>query len=143
MSLSHTTIDRLLLPASLLGLVFIMPHTIEDFLYHVPEDRFSLDQTVALWGAGVLLALQVLALVLLGARRRAGVALTGLVGAGWVLAALLDHTGDVLSQPFREGFSSTVWVLGIVVTQAVVAAAAAGVLYAERRERRGGGSVPS
>ncbi|MHB8576778.1 MAG: hypothetical protein ACYDCQ_15760 [Dehalococcoidia bacterium] len=82
-----------------------MPHTIEDFLVHVPERRFGLPQQLALWGSGPLFAAPLLALVLLLAgRRRWGLWLLLLDGAGWAVAALLDHLGDILHQPFRDGF---------------------------------------
>ena len=122
--------------ASIAGLLFIVPHTTEDFLHNVPEDRFNLDQTFALWMTGPLLALQVAGLLLLVGGRRSGVWITGLAGAGWVLAAVLDHTGDILDQPFRTGFSSTVWVLGIIATQAAAGAAAALLLARERHHPR-------
>ena len=124
---------RMLVLASLCSLLFAIPHTIEDFVYRVPEERFSLDQTVALWMAGLAFSLQVAGLLLLVAGRRSGVLIGGFFAVLWLVAAVLDHTGDVLEQPFREGVSSTVWVLGIVATQAVAAGAAAVLLSRSRR----------
>ena len=118
--------------ANVISLLFAIPHTIEDFVYRVPEQRFSLDQTVALWMAGLAFSVQVAGLLLLVAGRRGGVLISGSFALLWLLAAVLDHTGDVLEQPFREGFSSTVWVLGIVATQSVAAAAFAVLLFGGR-----------
>lgn len=111
--------------ASTALLLWSVPHTIEDFLYRVPEQRFGLSRVLALWGSGPLFGVQMLALLLLLAgRRRWGLWLLLLDGGGWAVAALLDHGGEVLRQPFRAGFSSTLWVGAIIVNGAVAAALA-------------------
>lgn len=119
--------------ASVTLLLWAVPHTIEDFLVHVPEQRFGLSQQVALWGSGPLFAAQLAALVLmLAGRRRWGLWLLLLDGAGWAVAALLDHLGDILHQPFRDGVSSTLWVGGIMINGLVSALLAWRALTAGR-----------
>jgi hypothetical protein len=109
--------------ASLGSLPFLLPHVVEDFAAGVAQ-RAGLPTGVgaSLLGAG--LAVQMAGLVLVGAGRRAGWAITAIAGAVWVAGALVDHAGPVLAGGFREGALSVAWVVGLAVGQGAAAALA-------------------
>jgi len=115
--------------ASVAGIFFAVPHTTEDFVYHVPRTRFHLNNEFSLWLWAGLAAVQVGGVALASARKRSGFVLVALTGLAWTLATALDHTGDVfLRQPWRDSPSSTIWVVGTALAN--VAAAGAGSLVA-------------
>ncbi len=119
--------------ASVAGLFFAIPHTTEDFIYHVPRTRFHLNDEFSLWMWAAVCAAQVSGVALASARRREGFLLLALTGAAWVLATTLDHGGDVfLRQPWRDAPSSTIWVSGTVLANFVAVAASGALLAAGR-----------
>lgn len=102
---------------SLASLPFIVPHGVEDFAEGITQ-RVGLSTGVGAFLLGGFLALQSLGLVLVGQGRRAGLVVTFLVGLVWVAGALVDHGPAVLAGGFREGATSVLWVVGLIVTQA-------------------------
>ncbi len=125
---------------ALLGLVllfFALAHSLEDFAYRVPEERFDLDSTVA----AVLLAGAFLvqgAVVMLAWRGWAlGYLASLVVGGVWLLAAVLDHAGDLFDDSFRESSASDVLILGVIVSSLLLALAAAWVLFRDPERRAG------
>lgn len=110
---------------SLASLPFILPHAVEDFAEGI-AGRVGLETGPGAALLGIFLALQALGLVLLARGRRAGYAVTFLVGLVWTAGAALDHGPALVSGPFRSGAASVLWVLGLIVTQAAAAVLAWG-----------------
>lgn len=110
---------------SLASFPFLLPHVLEDFRGGIAE-RVGLpaDVGAALLGAG--LVVQGLGLVLAGQGRRAGLALIAGAGAVWTAGALWEHGMALLvfGLGFRGRALSALWVLGLVVTQALAAVSA-------------------
>lgn len=102
---------------SLSSLPFIVPHVLEDFAEGIAQ-RVGLSTGVGAFLLGGFLALQSLGLVLVGQGRRAGFVVTLWVGVIWVAGAVLDHGPPLLTGRFREGPTSVLWVVGLIVTQA-------------------------
>ncbi|OLC18088.1 MAG: hypothetical protein AUH29_00195 [Candidatus Rokubacteria bacterium 13_1_40CM_69_27] len=108
---------------SLAGLPFILPHVVEDFAEGIgPRVGLSTPTVAVLLGA--FLALQSLGLVLLGQDRRSGWIITLGVGIIWTAGAVLDHGPEIVAGNFRSGAVSVLWVVGLVVSQAMTAALA-------------------
>lgn len=132
--MSATARQRLLvlaIAASIAGVFFAIPHTTEDFIYHVPRSRFHLNDEFSLWMWAIVVGVQVAGIALSSARQRAGFVVIALTGAIWVVAALADHTGDVLfRQPWRDAPSSTIWIVGTVVANLGAVVSGAGVFLA-------------
>jgi hypothetical protein len=107
---------------SLAGLPFILPHVIEDFDRGIAQ-RVGLPPGVgaALLGAG--LAVQMLGLLLAVRGARAGLVMTALAGAAWVVGALSEHGPELVATglAFRDGPLSALWVSGIICTQGAAA----------------------
>lgn len=98
---------------SLAGLPFILPHVVEDFAAGAAPIGPAL--------LGVLLAVQMLGLVLVGVGRRLGFMITLVAGLVWVAGAVVDHGPALVRGNFRSGGLSAVWVLGLIVSQATAA----------------------
>lgn len=103
--------------ASLASQPFILPHVVEDFAEGIAQ-RVGLSTGVGAFLLGGFLALQCLGLVWVGQGRRAGFAVTFWVGVIWVVGALLDHGPALMAGRFRNGTTSVLWVVGLIVTQA-------------------------
>jgi hypothetical protein len=108
------------LACSLAGLPFIIPHVVEDFSAGLAQ-RVGLSTAAAAFLLGGWLALQSLGLALIARDRRAGWIVTFGVSLVWTMGAVIDHGPDVVAGPFRSGPLSVLWVVGLVVTQAVTA----------------------
>ncbi|HKB26440.1 MAG TPA: hypothetical protein VKG64_15500 [Methylomirabilota bacterium] len=106
--------------ASLAGLPFIVPHVVEDFGEGIAE-RVGLATPAAAFLLGLYLAGQMLGLVWVGRRRRAGRVVTFWASAIWTVVAVVDHGPAVLAGGFRSGALSVVWVVGLVASQATAA----------------------
>ena len=102
---------------SLVSLPFIVPHVLEDFAEGITQ-RVGLSTSVGAALLGGFLALQSLGLVLVGQGRREGFVVTFWVGVIWVAGALLDHGPALMAGRFRNGTTSVLWVVGLIVTQA-------------------------
>lgn len=110
--------------ASLLSLPFILPHVVEDFAEEITR-RVGLSTAGGAFLLGSYLAVQSLGLILVAVGRRAGFVVTVWIGLIWVAGALLDHGPAVWSGQFRQGALSILWVVGLVLTQALATALAA------------------
>lgn len=108
---------------SLASLFFILPHVLEDFAEGIAQ-RVGLSTGVGAFLLGGFLALQSLGLVFVGQGRRAGFVMTFWVGVIWVTGALVDHGPALVAGGFREGATSILWVVGLIVTQAASSALA-------------------
>ena len=122
----------LTIAVSLASLPFIVPHVLEDFSLGI-DGRVGLSTGAGAFLLGGWLAAQSLGLVLIAAARRGGWLLTFVVGLVWAVVAVADHGPAILAGGFREGATSVLWAVGLIVTQATSAALA---LSGWRRERR-------
>jgi len=114
---------------SLAGLPFLLPHVVEDFQLGIAQRAgLSTGMGAALLGAGF--SVQILGLVLAGRGRRAGLAVTAVAGLVWALGALLDHGPEMWAEglDFRAGAVSSIWVLGLLASQALAASFALAAL---------------
>ncbi len=116
-------IERATIAASLASLPFILPHVVEDFGEGIAQ-RVGLSTGALAFLLGGWLALQSLGLVSIAAGRRAGWAISGVIGLVWSVVAVVDHGPAVVTGGFRSGALSVLWVAGLVVTQASTAALA-------------------
>ena len=107
---------------SLLSLPFILPHVVGDYVEGIRGGRSPAVPASVL---GAYLALQSLGLVWVAVGRRGGFFLTFWIGLIWVGGALGYHAYAVLHGGFREEARATVWLVGLVVIQAVTSALAA------------------
>lgn len=121
--------------ASVAGIFFAIPHTTEDFVYHVPRSRFHLNDEFSLWLWAGIAALQVAGIALASARNRLGFVLLAATGVIWGVATVADHAGDVfLRQPWREAPSSTIWAAGTVLANLAAAGIACVIAASWRRD---------
>lgn len=118
-------------------LFFALAHSLEDFAYGVPEERFGLDSTLAAIALAVVFLLQGAVVAMTWRGWRIGYLGSLVVGVAWLVAAVLDHLGDLFEANFREG-TSDVLILGLIVTSALVTLSAGWVLF-----RRVGGDEPA
>jgi hypothetical protein len=99
---------------SVLTFLATVPHAVEDFHYGVPQ-KFGVPTSVAGLFLGIGFAVQVVGIIGISRGKRWGLAVTLLVGLGWLLGALFDHFVDILSNvTYREGLLSRVLVLLII-----------------------------
>lgn len=108
---------------SLASLPFIVPHVLEDFSLGI-AGRVGLPTPVSAFLLGGWLAAQSLGLAWISAGRLAGWRLTFVIALVWTVVAVADHGPEILAGHFREGATSVLWVLGLIVTQATAAALA-------------------
>ena len=106
---------------SLVSFPFLLPHVLEDFHSGI-AGRVGLPGDVGAALLGLGLAVQIFGLILAGQRRRAGLALIALAGAVWTLSALWDHGIALLVFGFRGRPLSAIWVLCLMLTQALACA---------------------
>src|SRR5687768_6452944 len=112
--------SRAVVAASVVSVGFTLTHVIEDFAYNVHEERFGVPLLPAALAVAVVYALQVLAAALAARDDRRGHWMNAALGFGWVLAAALDHLGEVLfAWPYRAGVVSKALEVGIMVSRAV------------------------
>lgn len=120
--------------------IAIVPHIVEDAAAGTFE-RFGLEPESGALLVGATLALQVL--FAFGSLRdhRWGYGGVLFFGVIWVVAAVADHPGAFLADPFRAGLPSRLTVWGIVLFQGGAAIAALLSLRATRQTSfRGTGS---
>lgn len=133
---------QVMLGFSTVSVLFTLSHSIEDFHYNVPKERFGVDPLPASLLLAVGFALQVLAAALSAQNVRSGHWLNLLLGLVWVVAASLDHLGEILfAEPYRNGLASKGLELGVIVAAAIWAGSAASVLMSKNRTR--GQALPS
>jgi hypothetical protein len=124
--------QRAVIAASLVSIVFAVPHVVEDFEEGLAA-RVGLTTPALACLLGVFLAVQVLGLIFVAAGRRSGWAITVAVGVIWVVGAFIEHGRALAAGSFRSGAPSVVWVLGLVFAQAAAAIIAWSELH--RRQR--------
>ena len=115
----HTRTMRARHAASLLaGFVLLgvaAAHSLEDFAYRAPEQRFGVDIAPAAVLGGAGFALQAAALLAASRGWRAGYLANALIGAGWLLAAALDHLGELATaEDYRAGLLSKGLEVGVM-----------------------------
>jgi hypothetical protein len=105
---------------SMASLAAIVAHGADDFAHGLPA-RVGVSNTTYMWVFG---------LIAMGTALAAGVAISGarwgavvvvLIGIAWAAGAAADHYQAFLSDPFRESFSSRLWVWLIVGLQGAAA----------------------
>lgn len=101
---------------SLLLFFFAVPHTLEDFALGEPAKR-GVPSVVLSLVVAALFALQGLALFWAGRQDRRSPILHAAVGLFWPLAAGFAQVPILLNtSPYRSGFSSAAFVIGMIVT---------------------------
>ena len=112
--------SRGVVAASVVSVGFTLTHAIEDFAYNVHEERFGVPLLPAALSVAAVYGVQVLAAALSARDDRRGHWMNAALGFGWVLAAALDHLGEVLfAWPYRQGLVSKALEVGIMVSGAV------------------------
>jgi hypothetical protein len=102
--------------ALLLGIS--VAHVSEDFASGVPA-RFGVGVVQAAALIGLLYIVQAAALV--AAARGSGHLVNAAIGAGWAIAALADHAGDILfADPYRQGVASKGLEVALIVAGAAL-----------------------
>src|SRR5262245_20767805 len=103
---------------SLAELPIILPRVVEDLREGVAQ-RVGLSTPATACLLGLMIAVQMGGLVLVGQDRRAGWVITVAASALWTFVAVLDHGPAVVRGGFRSGAPSVVWVAGLVMSQGV------------------------
>lgn len=100
---------------SLLLLLMVIPHTLEDF--SVGEPAKNGIPLLALQGVvAFLIAVQALGLYFLGGNRRRGYVIQMAVGLIWPLLAGIAQLPAILTtHPYRAGFISIFFVIGVIL----------------------------
>ena len=136
---SSRTVNRrtaVAIALSLASVPWLVPHVLEDFERGIAQ-RVGLPPDVGAALLGLGLAVQWLGLVLAARGRRAGLVITAIAGAVWTAGALWDHGPELYARGlgFRGSARSTLWVTGLMVTQALGFIFALGALAAPRGRR--------
>ena len=110
---------------SIVSFPFLLPHVVEDFHWGI-ADRIGVPPDALAALVGLVLATQVFGVALAARERRTGLTLIALTGAVWTVGAIWDHGMAVLvfGFGFRGRPMSTVWVMGLTLTQALASATA-------------------
>gem|GEM_PF-5504480 len=109
-------------------LFFALAHSLEDFAHGVPEERFNLDATSASIFLAAVFLVQGAIAAFTWRGWRIGYWGSLVVGAGWLIAAVLDHTGDLFDQGFRNT-TSDVLILGLILASGFLALSSGWVLF--------------
>lgn len=112
--------------------IAIVPHIVEDVGAGFFE-RLGLGADSGALLVGAALALQLLLAYGCLRHQRWGYGGVLFFGAVWVIAAVVDHPGAFLADPFRAGLTSRLAVWGIVLTQGGAAIAALASLRSTRQ----------
>ena len=95
-------------------LFFSVPHILEDFMLQEPLKRGVPVAMISLV-VSLLLATQAQALLWVGQQRRAGMLVHAVLGPVWALAAGSAQLPELFAAaPYRSGFMSATWVVGII-----------------------------
>ncbi len=117
---------------SLLLIFFTIPHILEDFSYGEPAEA-GIPVVVLSLVASLIFFLQALGLYWLGRGQRRGLIAHLVVGLFWPIGSGFAQLPDILSGiPYRAGFVSVLYVVGIIVVSILLLASAA--LALRRRE---------
>jgi len=107
---------HVVLVLSLLLMIMVIPHVLEDFALGEPAKN-GVPELVLRGVVGGLIAVQALGLYLLGANHRLAYFTQMGVGLVWPLLAGSAQLPAILStQPYRAGFSSAFFVIGMIVS---------------------------
>lgn len=113
-------LNRAVITASAVSVPFTLTHVFEDFAYNIHIDRFGVPLLPAAFAVSLAYSFQIVAAVLTARDDRRGHALNAFYGGGWLLAAALDHLGEVLFvSPYRAGLVSKALEVGIMLAGAV------------------------
>ena len=90
------------------ALLFVaVAHSLEDFAYGVPEERLGIDTGPAAVLAAMAFTAQIAVLAYASRRERWAYLANIAIGLVWLLAAALDHLGEVLTaEDYRAGLLS-------------------------------------
>lgn len=111
----HSTWRTSVIVLSLLLIFVALPHTLEDFALGEPVKNGIPAPVLAGVIAGVF-ALQGLGLFLLGSNQKSGYSIHLGIGLFWPLAAGAAQLPVILTlQPYRAGFISLFYVLGMII----------------------------
>ncbi len=110
---------------SLLLIFFTIPHTLEDFAYGEPAEA-GIPVTVLSLVASVVFFVQAVGLYWLGRGQRRGVVAHLVVGLFWPVGSGFAQLPDILGgAPYRAGFVSVLYVIGMIVVGLLLLVAAA------------------
>lgn len=106
---------RIVVVLSLLLMLMVIPHILEDFALGEPAKN-GIPQLLLLGVVAGLISTQALGLYFLGGNHRRGYFIQMGVGLIWTLLAGSAQLPAILStQPYRSGFISTFFVIGMIV----------------------------
>lgn len=106
---------RIVVTLSLLLIFMVIPHVLEDFALGEPAKN-GVPELLLLVIVASLIALQALGLYFLGGEHRYGYYFQILVGLVWPLLAGSAQLPIILTTyPYRSGFSSIFFVIGVIV----------------------------
>jgi hypothetical protein len=103
--------------AGLVLLGFAVAHSIEDFVYGVPHERFGIDTSPAIVLLAVALVVQVVLLLWVSRGALLAYVPNAVMGGVWTAAAALDHLGEVVSADlYRAGAFSKILEVGLMLS---------------------------
>jgi hypothetical protein len=107
--------------AAVLLVGFSIAHSLEDFVYGVPA-RFGLEVAPAAALLGLAYAFHVLLIAAAARDNRIGYLGNLLVGLVWLVAAGVDHLGEILFiAPYRAGLISKGFEVGLMLSAVLLA----------------------
>lgn len=117
---------------SLILIFFTIPHTLEDFATGAPAEA-GLPASLLSFVISVIFFLQAAGLYWLGQGQRKGLWVHLGLGLFWPLASGFAQLPTILGDaPYRDGFSSVLYVLGMIVIGILLAVASAMALRASK-----------
>lgn len=127
---------RIVVVSSLLLLLMVIPHTLEDFALGEPAKN-DIPMLLLLGVVAGLIASQALGLYFLGGNHRRGYFIQMGVGLIWPVLAGSAQLPTILSgEPYRFGFSSTFFVIGMIVIGVVLFLASIRGLSVTRKQKK-------
>jgi hypothetical protein len=119
---------------SILLLFFTIPHTLEDFATGEPG-KAGVPAPVLSLVVSIIFGLQAVGLYWLGEKRRKGLWFHLLVGIFWPVASGIAQVPTILTEtPYRSGFISVAYVVGIIVLGIILIFLTVRALKKENRE---------
>ncbi len=120
---------------SMLLFFFTTPHILEDFATGEPA-KAGVPAPAIAFVVSTMFALQAVGLFWIGSQRRRGYMIHAILGIFWPLAAGAAQLPTILSQsPYRSGFISVFYVLGIIVIGILLCLVSVLVLREVKSER--------
>ena len=119
---------------SLLLMLMVIPHTLEDFALGEPTKN-GIPSLILLGVVAGLIAIQALGLYYIGGNHRRGYFIQMGVGLIWPLLAGSAQLPAILStHPYRDGFTSTFFVIGMIVLGVLLFLASIRGLWVTRKK---------